>query len=170
MRKQIAVSTSEHNTSQAIEVQNTTRHSLPTTLECDERHRDEDQPTQGRTANRAINCNDQSGNTDTQGLSKERRTEHPSPSRREDAVEGGEAQWAQTEPRNRDSGFDPAIIFGANETQTKIYSVAGLHAHEGAPYEDRGAVQEAGDDVTEYQDQVAICRVEVAAQVFGYPG
>ena len=60
---------------------------------------------------------------------------------RKGPMEGREAERPKTEPANRDSGLDPAVVVAAHEAQTKIDCVPRLHAHERAPNEDCGAVE-----------------------------
>jgi hypothetical protein len=141
MGEQIAVNTRQNNTGQTAEIQDTTRYSLPTTLECNQSEGYKDQPTQGGIATRPKEGNNESGNRDTQGLNQERRTEHPSPSSRESTVEGGEAQRTKTKARDGHTGFDPAIVIAADQTQTKVNRVSRLHANEGAPDKHSRAVK-----------------------------
>ena len=82
-------------------------------------------------------------------------------------MERTKAQTAQAKACNRRSGFDPSgRASGVRKSQTDVHGVTGLHRDEGAPDEDGAAVEEAGDDVGEQEEEVGTVARDAHGQVF----
>ena len=147
MGKEVTIQTCQHDTSQTIVLQHPARHSLPTTLECDESQGYQNSPAQCRPTTGTIDSDNRGSDDDADQLHQKRCAQDPAIPWRKCSMESREAERPKAEPANRDSGLDPAVVVASHEAETKIDRVACLHAHERAPDEDCGAVEESGDDV-----------------------
>jgi hypothetical protein len=84
-------------------------------------------------------------------------------------VQQREEKTTQAETRYRNQRLEPTLaapaLVEAGDTKTEIHGVSRLHAHEGAPDEDGGGVEEAGYCVAEQQEEVGALRIYFGFEV-----